>query len=628
MKKNNQIGLASAYWDAVYGEHPSLVKNENAYYSFPPVVDEEVEDHIFQHDLPLIPCVDGHNVMTETTVSGHLDIDIKFCLSPNFVRDIAGRIIYIGYGPERKDANQWRLNRHVSFPRNCRPVTENIEGHELIENVLFTRFRCLESSTHYENLNHVVKLSYPAANLYPYKIRLDSFYQDGWRLPQTEMLYVNMYANATKANKYGHDILAIWDQMQNDGFTYADFYEKLQNSGALEKMFVEGCTLIPTTEAHNGYYDIADDFSILHRRAGRAVEGLHDIMDYKTSLEPRGTILEVIEPGYMTPDSIRLAKVIVSDGERYDIEHKAKGTPLYPDLKLPHTQCCAQWGTTWIPTQPHHFSAPAIWSWGNQTGHFLQMSGPLWDPLHYYYSCTDTIIQAFKNNMLEDSRTLAYIPKEMKKRFYPVVPMRGFDTLSFTAKQKVTENETRPNTGLVRIQDREPHCNIGYHPLPVNFEYALGYWAFPELMPQVRVKTTPSAHLKLAPVITATTRVQTYRNNAQDINEFERLSMASMTKEATGNPLEDYPQLHRYLSPYNANMAKNLSTLASCFAESASEPSETLLELSEEIGLPFYKEVYEMRQKAVIGLKSRNDIFDNHPDDYIKMNWTTKKEPV
>lgn len=622
---NKNIGLLSAFWDAAAGEHPSLIHNEDSFYSFPPIVSDELNEHLLSYDLPLIPCVDGHNVMVETSVSENLSIDIKFCTSPNFVKDLAGRIIYTGYGPERKDANQWRLNRQVSFPKNCRPVTANIEGADLIENVFLTRFRCLETSVKYEDAFHLIELSYPAANLYPYKVRLDTFYQDGWRLPQTEMLYVNEFADARRANKHGQDILNIWETMHNAGANYEEFYTKLESSGALEKMFIEGCTYIPNFRAKNGYYDVAEDFTINKQRGGRAVEGLHTIIEYKTSLEPRGTILDVIEPGFITPDHIHPAKVIVSDGERYEIEHKAKGMAECPDLTLPHTRCSATWGDTWIPTKPHHFSAPSIWSWGNKTGHFLQTKGPLWDPLHYYYTSVDKVIYAFKNNMVQGSKNFAHVPQPMKKKFHPVVGIKGFDIISLAEKNKALKDDTRPLTGLIRIADSKEHASAGYHPLPLAFEYELSYWNFPELAPQARVSNTKNPLIKVAPIAQVYTNPQQYIQNAPNINEFERLKMPTMVKEFTGNVLEDYPQLNRYLSDYNERIANTEVALSSSFLEEAPKPSEKLLHAYKESDISFYKEVYEMRLQAVERIKKRNDLIDNHAEHYVEQEWKMKE---
>ncbi|MFT7144454.1 MAG: hypothetical protein ACI8QY_000506, partial [bacterium] len=157
------VRLASAYYQNDLGEHPKNATGD--LYSLDPVLDELIEEHLIDYALPIIPCIDGHNVMTTNGIADILENNIKVPLSPNFVRDLAGRIIYIGYGPEVKKGEHWTNNRHVTFPNNCRIVTTDIEGSEYIENIFFTRFRSLDTSMRYESDAHLQLFSYEAENL-------------------------------------------------------------------------------------------------------------------------------------------------------------------------------------------------------------------------------------------------------------------------------------------------------------------------------------------------------------------------------------------------------------------------------------------------------------------------------
>lgn len=127
------IRLASAYYRSEFGEHPKLASAD--LYTFNPILDELIEEHLIDYDLPITPCMDGHNVMSTNGVPSILGTNVKVPLSPNFVRDLAGRVIYTGYGPEVKRSSEWDNNRHVTFPKHCRIVTTDIEGSEYIENI-------------------------------------------------------------------------------------------------------------------------------------------------------------------------------------------------------------------------------------------------------------------------------------------------------------------------------------------------------------------------------------------------------------------------------------------------------------------------------------------------------------
>ena len=584
------IKLVSAFWNGTAGEHPRLVADDS-FYTFPPKIDTDIEEHLFSLDLPIIPCVDGHNVMVEPGITQFLEIDFKFCLSPNFARDLAGRTIYLGYGPEKKNDDQWLLDKRCTFPKGCRPVTSDIVGGELIENVFFTRFRCLDTSTRYANLQELISLSYDSANLYPYKLRLDTFYQDGWRLPQTEYLYVNTHADGSE---YADKIDTIWRKMAGDG--YKDFYNKLSASGALETMMEGGCTLIPTFEGTNGNYRVDDDFSVSGRWPGKAVPGLHDVDGQKASDAPKGTILDVLSPGYVTKNGIKPAHVIVSDGKKYDSIQRSLGYAISPDIRLPHPRSCARWGATWLPTMPHHFNNPAIWGWDYKEGYFSQQWGPLWDPLHYYYGSVTEVVKAFKT-MVPESKTLAVVPHHMKKRFYPAKPLYGFDIMNEKLAKMRLEKEVLPRSGIQRINDDKVHATIGYHPLPLIYEYELSDRMFPERMPQHRGLEKMPQGLNVVPLAQVSTTVFEYRQNAPDVNEHERLTLPTMTREPSGDMFTDYPQLHRYLSSFNTALAENLSPILPGVFEN-NDTWDSLQEIAEESNIAFYYSTLELKKKA------------------------------
>ncbi|MFT7432773.1 MAG: hypothetical protein ACI9TY_000394 [Alphaproteobacteria bacterium] len=616
------VRLASAYYQNDLGEHPKNATGD--LYSLDPVLDELIEEHLIDYALPIIPCIDGHNVMTTNGIADILENNIKVPLSPNFVRDLAGRIIYIGYGPEVKKGEHWTNNRHVTFPNNCRIVTTDIEGSEYIENIFFTRFRSLDTSMRYESDAHLQLFSYEAENLYPYKLRVDTFYQDGWRLPQTALLYARKSVDKTHAKNIGLKFLEEWGKVSSTTF-YAEFLE--MNGGAewVEKLFQSGCTVIPTTDAYNSFYVVDDEYGIKKRRSGRAVEGLHDIVSAKASEEPKDTILEVIAPGFTTSNFIYPAQVIVSDGKRYESNMKAFPIPVHPDLRLPHQRTQSVWGATWLPTHPSHFEEPSIWVWDMATGHFMQKKGPLWDPLHYYYDSVPLIIKAFKYHE-PISRQISYVPQYMKERFFPATAIKGFDMMSYGIKKMRKEKNILPLSGLLRVKDTKFSSNVGYHPLPLAFEYELSNLWFPELLPQGRTRAKP-AKIVLAPVISCNTNINDYQNNAGDVNEFDRLKLPGLLKESSGDPLTDYPQLHRYLSEFNTGLANTYGRIILNMPEETVKgihslyDRDSLDEIIEATEMPFYKAVKGFSLKSLENLNKTIEKYNSDLTSFTHKHW-------
>ncbi len=621
-KRAPWVRMASAYYRSENGENPKLA--DANLYTFDPILDELIEEHLIDYDLPITPCIDGHNVMTTTSTPSFLNTNVKVPLSPNFVRDLAGRIIYIGYGPEIKKTDQWDNNRHVTFPKNCRVVTNDIDGSEYIENIFLTRFRTLDVSIFYEDDAHQKLFCYKNENHYPYKLRLDTFYQDGWRLPQTNMLYARKSVEQSKANTIGQKFIDEWENSK-DILSYPEFLEKNGGDEWLNKLFQAGCTIIPTHEAYNSYYIVNSEYEIEKRGSGVAVQGLHQILDEKASSEPKGTIIEVIRPGYITSTHIEPAQVIVSDGMRYDASKKAYPLPMHPDLRLPHQRTQCVWGATWLPTHPAHFDAPAIWGWDMATGHFLQMTGPLWDPLHYYYESTPLVIRAFKDPS-PTSKHIAKVPEDMKDRFYPATSIKGFDMISYNTLKMRLEKDIHPKSAIVRVNDADISSSFGYHPLPYNYEYELNHIWFPELMPSNRTPLMPQ-NIKTVPVIESYLTPDYYLANTPDENEEERLIKYNLLSNTSSPLLKKYPQLNRYLSEFDADKAKEAGLIILNIPSSLIEDVSTLY-ASDDIDniikateMPFYRAVKEMRIKSLKELNKHIEDYNSDIQKFLYNYW-------
>lgn len=526
--------------------------------------------------MPPYGTTDGHNLMYDSTFAHSMRLDKMVPLSPLFVKDLAGRTVYIGYGPERKGNAEWsayavdtdkvaqeELNPFiplVAFPRFCRDASE-MDGEDLLEQVFLTKFRCLEMSMGYngqisgaDDEDPLVAASYLGANLYPYKLRLDTFYIDGFRLPQTQMVYARGMQDGVspvQARKLGQKFLQQWAEREA-GLGYEDWLEQQGGEARLDDLYASGCSVIPTFEACNGFHVVGEQFELEDYWPGRAVVGLHDVVETRADKAPLGTILDVIEPGFVTADFVKKARVVVSDGSGYVSPNAADPLPLVPNLNLPHTRTVDTWRSTWLPTHPLHFEAPAIWGWDDVTGRFLQLSGPLWDPLHYYYESVDRVLAAFDATPLGPERIgLVAVPEDMEGRFFPIVPMDGFDTFSVSEFQRRGDAQVLPESCLKRVNRGEFSAGLGYHPLPAEFEFELDTFWFPELHPLNRVDGVPPEDVaeRLAPVINPIVTVSVFKPTV-DVPAYATWFTSEeklMTPET--DPLLNYPQLTRYLVP-------------------------------------------------------------------------------
>lgn len=412
----------------------------------------------------------------------------EYPLAPVFVRDLCGRTIHTGLNPLPAAPSV------PLFPSGCQSVPVGHPVAELLENALFLTYRRIECAP--AKVNGAGLAGQPELLLraligrpqqYAYKLRPDTFYADGWRLPQVARVFAQP-VTPTQAQLAADELLQRW-QARPSGQDYEAFYDANNGEIWFEELFQRGCTVIPTLEAYNGRYHVEDDYTASSVDPGRIVPGLHEVVRKVPSELPEGTIISVEEPGWVTSTIIQPAKVIVSDGSGW--QEPQVPQPMIPNLSLPHSRLGGQWGAVWIPTHPGHFEEPALWDW-DATGHFVQVSGPLWDPLHYTYTCTPQLVRAARKP-LPNMPSLFILPETLKARFHPVVEQTGYDTLNERTAQQRTENPMHPLYGsaIDTVPLASPVTSLGYHPLPWVLEYELDPAHLPNLNPRHRVSPCP-----------------------------------------------------------------------------------------------------------------------------------------
>jgi hypothetical protein len=577
-----RIDALAARYDLRRGEFPDLrmpdAESYLAWFGRNPFKPEKVAG--VSPNLVMDPrgTLDGHNLIYDGNILDALRLDNGVPISPLFVRDLAGRVIYTGYGPERKTNFEWAqypaqtnadgmiaesdINIFIPlcvFPLNCRDVAK-MAGEHLLEQVFLTKFRCVEMSLGFYGLrstgeedNDLVAITYAGANLYPYKLRPDTFYIDGWKLPQTQMLYARgeeSGVDAVRAVELGDKFLEDW-KGREAGVTYEDWLEKQYGKHEMERLYENGCTIIPTFEACNGYNVVSREFELADYWPGRAVLGLHDVVERRADKAPEGTILQVLTPGYVTAHIVVPAQVVVSDGSGYVSPNAMDNIPFLPNLALPHQRMIANWQACWIPTHPAHFEAPAIWGWEPRTGRFLQLSGPLWDPLHYYYASVDEILVAYEQPLEQDkNRWLVPVPEHMHNRFYPVVPMSGFDTMSAKEMQRRKDEKLLPRSSLKRVERETVTAGLVYHPLPAEFEFELDSFWFPDFLPANRSEgpCPPDLLEQLIPMLTPRVSVKSYAMSIDAPEDAPWLTDEAMLIEPAPEAIENYPHLTRYVA--------------------------------------------------------------------------------
>lgn len=555
-----RIAALEPEWDLAQGWHPDI-EVDNSFY------DSQLRRPLAVKQVPHMPrlvettpegAVTGHVMLKDSGYPAIAQPDKNAPILPLFIRDLAGRIVYIGTTRHKQTTKEGAAAACMPFGSVL--VTEEMEGYNLLERVFFSCFRFVEMSDKYVGRvaggsSLMASLTYFAPNLYPYKLRLDTFYQDGWRLPQTERLFVYPTADPAQAERASAAFVTLW-QEKPENQTYEAFVEAHETE--ITDFFKRGCTLIPTIEAYNGINKVDDDFNHKGFWPGRAVVGLHDIVAHEPSDAPQGTILKVLEPGFVTEKTLHPARVIVSDGADYRDKEgarytKPRPTRLFPNLRLPHQRLSAKWGAAWLPQHPADFEEPALWGWEEaSSGRFVQLRGPVWDPLHYYYACTPKVIESFKKNRLRQNVNLVKIPKEMLERFYPVVEFVGFDSFNIPKKKQEAYTASLLPTTIFHHKDASCLCGIGYHPMPIPFDYELDNWWFPDLAPKRRVSDVIPLNVEKKLVEVIHPNIPPDRFSATLIGDNDNAPWATdplLLASLRENILENYPYLKRYLEP-------------------------------------------------------------------------------
>ena len=623
------VSNTNALWR---GEHPSVYKG-TAWTRLNPFKAPENTKVSSTLRTPTIGDTTGHALYSDFGFGAPLG-QTSTPIAPLYARDLAGRVIYVGGQAVKKD-ELWPEGLTLLTPLGSRDVElGDMQGRELLENIFLYTWRPLDVSADYESLTsgqpeslHAV--IYRNHNLYPYKQRLDSFYIDGYKLPQLQCLHVVREGVKTpEAENAGAEILRLWAD-RKDGQSYEDFIESLGEE-KIEAFYRQGCTLVPTLEAANGYNKVSADFELEDYWPGRAVSGLHKVVDTQSSDAPKGTILEVRKPGFALANRIEQAEVVISDGAEYKSPHEHK-EPKTLDLRLPHPRAARKWGALWVPTQPSHFEAPAVWGWDANNGHFVQLAGPVWDPLHYYYESVEKVKQAEATHQLQENPWLVKVPDDMRLKCYPAKAMRGFDTFNMEKGEERFLAGALTDTPITRHDDGKLSCEVGYHPLPLFFDYELWNWWFPELDPRTRLseKTVPFQHENnICDVIKPQVRPIEYKNTlVADASSQGWVLDEAMLAIPSSNDVANFPDLMRYLGGADEGVVLDatpmwlqhlpdeiLSFNVGDFWEDDYEQVETLAP-----GL--FGELQEYRDKCLKLMRLRHRIFRENPQLYRKAFW-------
>lgn len=493
--------------DLAAGEHPYLPQTNALLTALKDVAWRQAGE--LPRGLPLAPNAIGHHVVADTgyaaAAGGGADIML---LAPTYVRDLAGRLVYTGLHPfpQLQEGDALRL------PRGMEPLPAG-QTAEDIESGFNVAFRLLDMATQpgvQLPAGARVRAGYPSPQAYPYKIRFDSFYQDGFRVPQTTRLAVNYGADVTQASAAVQAGLQAWQEAAKASKGYEAFYESQGADSWVEELFSKGVTLIPTFEAFNGYFQVTEDFGMADVWPGRAVKGLHAVVGERPDHSPEGTILEVRRPGFVTVDEIVPAQVVVSDGGRYRARQTEVPAPALPDPARPHEHTdmgAMQRGDVWLPTHPQHFDAPALWDWvelPEWPGHarLVQVSGPLWEPLHYVYASTPRVVRAFR--MVDEANPWrAAVAEDMLPRFHPVQALQSYDTFNARTRAARTERASGgplAHSALDSVPLMRDIAGMGYHALPEALAWRRQPYAFPETVP---VTEDPLAARRCADAVSA-----------------------------------------------------------------------------------------------------------------------------
>ena len=633
---SSRINVESHIWDKTEGEHFfDDCKHKNAICRKIRNV-KGLEESLVDSRFAVKPVGDtlGHMMVRDNTATSATLTEDLYPIMPNYVRDLAGRVICIAECfPTQKESSKSKR-----FPNGSFCIDENFEGSELIENVFFANFRTLDispvamSDVSGQGDEEFI-FTYNKANLHPYKLRTDTFYQDGWKLPQTEMLYFRKSADGSITEAAINDFMGKWDESINHD-NYEAFYEECGGEEYFEDLFNKGVTLIPTLEGYNANAIVDKDFNLVDYHAGKYVAEFHELVDYVDSDQPAGTIVSVIQPGFLTHNQLRKAMVIVSNGVNYVSPNHTDPDPLFPDLRLPHSRTSSKWGDVHIPTHPKHFENPAIWGWDFKTGMFLQEKGPIWDPLHYYYHSHEIISYYYQDKSIEGNGWLYAVPADMKTKFYPVIPFSGFDILDNHEKEDRLEYGARPYTLCKRYDESIFTANIGYHPMPVEFEYEIDPWVAPDLAPMQRVLTDVPLNIRdrLAEVIQCNVPAKLYlaRQNEHSEGNPYWFNEPTSVENSTGDFRKDYPYLDRYLDHLTSVVrVKELSKMF--LGENYDIDLDMLMsEYISGIKVPpaiddhlrdMTVAYYDLKEKSFNRLKNRHRLYRYHNSEYVMNVW-------
>ncbi len=637
----HSVRVLAGRFDLSHGEHPDVMREDALTSLNPLLIDEqqtaETVPVLQKYELPVAADTCGHHTMRDDTYAKAAGVDDEVPVAPLFVRDLAGRVICTGLaGAMTKQYDSFPTGPTFTFPKGCFDVTADVPGAELIDNVFFTKWRTLDMSfdatmapTGSPDLR--VCAAYNNPQNYPYKLRPDTFYQDGWRLPQTMMLFARRDGiDKSEAEEAAAELMSAWASRPT-GQTYEEFYDANDGETWFEELFLQGCTVVPTLEAANGFNQVSAEFELEDFWPGRAVLGLHEIVETQPNDAPQGTILEVRKPGYVTGDAIKKAQVVVSDGSGYQSPHADAPAALFPDLRLPHQRSTDTWFDTWLPTHPQHFEEPAIWGWQLTTGRFVQLSGPLWDPLHYVYDSTKLIQRAFREPYM-DNPSLAPVPEEMKTRFYPVVPMKAFDTLNHATFVEREQMNLTPLSAVDRVRTAEEIVGVGYHPLPVQMEYELDHMWFPQLLPGIRLDATVAEEdePRLAKVVTPKVDVEAYLKSTRTVEQAPWV-VDRVMPPVEGNTADPYPFLQRYLDlemPDEQVFAEHEGLMLAHVPESQLKQTVQVLlgdaEVQTELdgvqnGL--YDAFYDFRERSLTLRQMRHKLWRKAPGQVVLGHW-------
>ncbi len=556
------LPVLAGCWDMRLGYHPSL-KQQLPMLAELPVLEPVDAAQLAELELPFALAATGHHIIKDAGLlaaampqGGMAEAVDSYPLAPVFVRDLCGRPIHTGLVP-LPAAPSIPL-----FPTGCRHVPTDHPAYAYVENLIWQSLRRVECAPAREDglalAGHTdlqLRAAIARPQEYAFKLRPDTFYADGWRLPVVPRVFATPVA-PVQAQAAAEELSSRWQQ-RPEGQDYEAFYDANNGEAWFEELFNRGCTVIPTVEAYNGRYHIDADYVATAVDPGRAVVGLHEVIGRAPSEFAVGTILEVKAPGWVTATTVHPAQVVVSDGSGF-VQPEAP-LPFVPDLALPHPRVGGKVGHVWLPTHPEHFAEPALYDW-NETGHFVQIAGPLWDPLHYVYTSTAPLLSALRKPHPEVAG--AYVlPESLKLRFHPLASLTWYDAYNERTAQQRMQDPAHPLYGsaIDRVPLMREVAPAGYHRLPWALEYELDPAHMPALHPKHRAAVYPQALAERRMPIATWPEPDSYRSHDAVVTE----AMREILAQAYAAPYsEAVCDIHATLLPQELQPPKGEQTRA------------------------------------------------------------------